>query len=85
MGYMLDLYALLKFECSPDLKEALLNNYLFNLGEEVGNFIEGDLMQECVLQSRISCTRLRPALRAAVTVSWQYGNVGMPSLPSSST
>ncbi|KAJ7930323.1 hypothetical protein B0H13DRAFT_2264217 [Mycena leptocephala] len=46
MGYMLDLYALLEFECSPDLKEALLNNYLFNLGEEVGNFIEGDLMQE---------------------------------------
>ncbi|KAJ7836008.1 hypothetical protein B0H13DRAFT_1913305 [Mycena leptocephala] len=46
MGYMLDLYALLEFEWSPDLKEALLNNYLFNLGEEVGNFIEGDLMQE---------------------------------------
>jgi hypothetical protein len=42
MGY----YALLEFECSPDLKEVLLNNYLFNLREEVGNFIEGDLMQE---------------------------------------
>ncbi|KAJ7876604.1 hypothetical protein B0H13DRAFT_2548460, partial [Mycena leptocephala] len=46
MGYMLDLYALLEFECSPDLKEALLNNYLFNLQAEIGKFIEGDLMQE---------------------------------------
>jgi hypothetical protein len=46
MRYMLDLYALLEFECSPDLKEALLNNYLFNLRGELGNFVEGDLMQE---------------------------------------
>ncbi|KAJ7886975.1 hypothetical protein B0H13DRAFT_1451991, partial [Mycena leptocephala] len=46
MGYMLDLYALLEFECSPDLKEALLNNYLSNLQAEIGKFIEGDLMQE---------------------------------------
>ncbi|KAJ7622877.1 hypothetical protein B0H17DRAFT_1219140 [Mycena rosella] len=42
----LDLYALLEFECSPDLKEALLNNYLFNLRGEIGTFVEGDLMQE---------------------------------------
>ncbi|KAJ7504709.1 hypothetical protein B0H11DRAFT_1619969, partial [Mycena galericulata] len=46
MGYMLDLYALLEFECSPELKEALLNNWLFNLAAEIGTFIEGDLMQE---------------------------------------
>ncbi|KAF8144094.1 hypothetical protein K438DRAFT_1910977 [Mycena galopus ATCC 62051] len=39
MGYMLDLHALLEFECSPDLKDALLNN-------EFGKFVEGDLMQE---------------------------------------
>ncbi|KAJ7696824.1 hypothetical protein B0H17DRAFT_1130828 [Mycena rosella] len=46
MCYMLDLYALLEFECSPDLKEVLLNNYLFNLRREIGKFVEGDLMQE---------------------------------------
>ncbi|KAF7334057.1 hypothetical protein MVEN_02311300 [Mycena venus] len=46
MRYMLDLYALLEFECSPELKEALLNNWLINLCGELGKFIEGDLMQE---------------------------------------
>ncbi|KAJ7909546.1 hypothetical protein B0H13DRAFT_1529859, partial [Mycena leptocephala] len=46
MGYMLDLYALLKFECSPELKEALLNNWLMNLLGEIGRCIEADLMQE---------------------------------------
>ncbi|KAJ7898724.1 hypothetical protein B0H13DRAFT_2337376 [Mycena leptocephala] len=46
MRYMLDLYALLEFECSPDLKEVLLNNWLLTLREEIGNFVEGDLMQE---------------------------------------
>ncbi|KAJ7723584.1 hypothetical protein B0H16DRAFT_1666140 [Mycena metata] len=46
MRYMLDLYALLQFECSPKLKEALLNNWLINLRGIIGAFIEGDLMQE---------------------------------------
>ncbi|KAJ7870106.1 hypothetical protein B0H14DRAFT_3440329 [Mycena olivaceomarginata] len=46
MGYMLDLYALLEFECSPELKETLLDNWLFNLPGEAGKFVEGDLMQE---------------------------------------
>jgi hypothetical protein len=46
MGYMLNLYALLEFECSPELKETLLDNWLFNLRGEAGKFIEGDLMQE---------------------------------------
>ncbi|KAF8127310.1 hypothetical protein K438DRAFT_1436277, partial [Mycena galopus ATCC 62051] len=41
MGYMLDLYAVLEFECLPDLKETLLNNWLFNLKGEIGKFIEG--------------------------------------------
>jgi hypothetical protein len=40
---MLDLYALLEFECSPDLKEALLNNWLMRL---LRTWLEGDLMQE---------------------------------------
>ncbi|KAJ7675501.1 hypothetical protein B0H17DRAFT_1140257 [Mycena rosella] len=44
--YMLDLYALLEFECSPELKEALLNNWLMTLRGEIGTFIEGDIMQE---------------------------------------
>ncbi|KAK7006681.1 hypothetical protein R3P38DRAFT_2555300 [Favolaschia claudopus] len=46
MRYMLDLYALLEFECSPALKNTLLNNYLLNLRGEVGTFVEGDLVQE---------------------------------------
>ncbi|KAJ7886538.1 hypothetical protein B0H14DRAFT_3729305 [Mycena olivaceomarginata] len=46
LRYMLDLYALLEFECSPELKEALLNNWLINLTGELGKFLEGDLMQE---------------------------------------
>ncbi|KAJ6530369.1 hypothetical protein DFH09DRAFT_867569, partial [Mycena vulgaris] len=49
MRYMLDLYALLEFECSPELKEALLNNWLINLCGELGKFIEGDLMQTKIL------------------------------------
>ncbi|KAJ7703927.1 hypothetical protein B0H17DRAFT_1193860 [Mycena rosella] len=46
MKYMLDLYALLEFECSPELKEALLNNWLMTLCGEIGTFVEGDIMQE---------------------------------------
>ncbi|KAJ6478884.1 hypothetical protein C8R45DRAFT_1076622 [Mycena sanguinolenta] len=46
MAYMLDLYALLEFECSPELKETLLDNWLLYLKEELGKCIEGDLMQE---------------------------------------
>ncbi|KAJ7142580.1 hypothetical protein C8R44DRAFT_865908 [Mycena epipterygia] len=46
MAYMLDLYALLQFECSPELKNALLNNWLINLRGIIGSWIEGDLMQE---------------------------------------
>ncbi|KAJ7214350.1 hypothetical protein GGX14DRAFT_334882, partial [Mycena pura] len=41
MRYMLDLYALLQYECSPALKLTLLNNYLFNLRDEIGNFRRG--------------------------------------------
>jgi hypothetical protein len=46
MKYMLDLYDLLEFECSPELKEVLLNNWLLNLCAEIGKFVEDDLMQE---------------------------------------
>ncbi|KAJ7711627.1 hypothetical protein B0H16DRAFT_1261521, partial [Mycena metata] len=30
VGYLLDLYAFLRYECSPDLKDGILNNFLFN-------------------------------------------------------
>ncbi|KAJ7692191.1 hypothetical protein B0H17DRAFT_1200535 [Mycena rosella] len=53
MGYMLDLYTLLQFECSPDLKDALLNNWLIKLSKEMGKFIEGDLMQEHYLEDMV--------------------------------
>ncbi|KAJ7926378.1 hypothetical protein B0H13DRAFT_1862410 [Mycena leptocephala] len=33
-------------KCSPELKQALLNNWLLNLKGEIGKFLEGDLMQE---------------------------------------
>ncbi|KAJ7933176.1 hypothetical protein B0H13DRAFT_1856463 [Mycena leptocephala] len=46
MGYMLDLYALMEFESSPDIKDALLNNWLINIRGIIGKFIEADLMQE---------------------------------------
>jgi hypothetical protein len=45
MWYMLDLYALLEFECSPELKEALLNDWPINLCRELSKFLEGNLMQ----------------------------------------
>ncbi|KAJ7711812.1 hypothetical protein B0H16DRAFT_1232979, partial [Mycena metata] len=38
VGYLLDLYALLRYECSPDLKDGILNNFLFNLNDGPGNF-----------------------------------------------
>ncbi|KAJ7608563.1 hypothetical protein FB45DRAFT_877167 [Roridomyces roridus] len=46
MRYMLDLYTLLEYEASPELKEAILNNWLLNTRGEPGKFVEGDLMQE---------------------------------------
>ncbi|KAK6987804.1 hypothetical protein R3P38DRAFT_2574293 [Favolaschia claudopus] len=46
MAYLLDLYTLLEFECSPDLKEAILNNFILNLRGEDGHGVEGDVVQE---------------------------------------
>ncbi|KAJ7025244.1 hypothetical protein C8F04DRAFT_921804, partial [Mycena alexandri] len=46
VGYMLDLYVLLQFECSPDLKDGLLDNLLFNLEGGAGDFVEADITQE---------------------------------------
>ncbi|KAJ7017190.1 hypothetical protein C8F04DRAFT_979773 [Mycena alexandri] len=46
VGYMLDLYSLLQFESSPDLRDGLLDNLLFNLEGGAGDFVEGDITQE---------------------------------------
>ncbi|KAK7025735.1 hypothetical protein R3P38DRAFT_3193261 [Favolaschia claudopus] len=46
MAYLLDLYALLGFESSPELKEAILNNLILNLRGEPGHGVEGDVVQE---------------------------------------
>jgi hypothetical protein len=45
-GYLLEMYCLLKYEASEDLKNAILNNWLVNLSGDPGKWIEGDLLQE---------------------------------------
>jgi hypothetical protein len=44
--YLLDIYCLVRYEATEDLKNALFNNWLVNLTGELGKWIEGDLMQE---------------------------------------
>ncbi|KAJ7770955.1 hypothetical protein B0H14DRAFT_3096055 [Mycena olivaceomarginata] len=44
--YLLDLHALLTYECSPDLKEAMLNNWFMFLSEDIRIAVEGDITQE---------------------------------------
>jgi hypothetical protein len=44
--YLLDVYCLLRYESSPALKDALLNNLLVNLKGLAGAFHEADLLQE---------------------------------------
>ncbi|KAJ7819133.1 hypothetical protein B0H14DRAFT_3473322 [Mycena olivaceomarginata] len=39
--YLLDLHALLTYECSPDLKEAMLNNWFMFLAEDIRIAVEG--------------------------------------------
>jgi hypothetical protein len=45
-NYMLDLYCLLRYESSPSLHEALLNNWLVNMTGKPGQWYEADLLQE---------------------------------------
>ncbi|KAJ7811696.1 hypothetical protein B0H14DRAFT_3479507 [Mycena olivaceomarginata] len=44
--YLLDLHVLLTYECSPDLKEAMLNNWFMFLSEDIRIAIEGNITQE---------------------------------------
>lgn len=44
--YLLELYCNFKWEFSPELRQAILNNWLVNLHGKDGEWIEMDLMQE---------------------------------------
>ena len=46
MAYLLEVYCLLRYEASPDLRDAILNNWLVNITGELGKWIEADLLQE---------------------------------------
>ena len=46
MAYLLEVYCLLRYEASQDLRDAILNNWLVNITGELGKWIEADLLQE---------------------------------------
>ncbi|KAK1217605.1 hypothetical protein PQX77_019735 [Marasmius sp. AFHP31] len=46
MKYLLEMYIFMEYEASPQLKEAILNNWLVNLKGLEGHWFEGDLFQE---------------------------------------
>ena len=46
MTYLLEVYCLLRYEASEDLRDGILNNWLVNITGELGKWIEGDLLQE---------------------------------------
>ncbi|KAJ6532184.1 hypothetical protein DFH09DRAFT_933468 [Mycena vulgaris] len=46
MAYLLEVYCLLRYEASSDLRNAILNNWLVAVREELGNWLPGDLQQE---------------------------------------
>ncbi len=46
MSYFLETYCLLKYEASPELRAAILDNWLLNMSGLPGKCKEGDLMQE---------------------------------------
>ncbi|KIJ89643.1 hypothetical protein K443DRAFT_154869, partial [Laccaria amethystina LaAM-08-1] len=44
--YLLEVYCLLRYEASQDLRDGILNNWLVNVTGELGRWIEADLLQE---------------------------------------
>lgn len=46
MAYLLEIYCLLQYKASQDLRDAILNNWLVNITGKVGKWIEADLLQE---------------------------------------
>ncbi|KAJ7796096.1 hypothetical protein B0H14DRAFT_2390994 [Mycena olivaceomarginata] len=46
VNYLLEVYCLLRYEASKDLKNAILNNWLLNINGELGRWLPGDQHQE---------------------------------------
>lgn len=46
MTYLLEVYCLLRYDASQDLRDSILNNWLVNVTGELGKWIGGDLLQE---------------------------------------
>lgn len=46
MSYLLEVYCMLRYEASKDLRNAILNNWLLNIKGELGKWIPADLHQE---------------------------------------
>ncbi|KAJ7756790.1 hypothetical protein DFH07DRAFT_742456 [Mycena maculata] len=46
MAYLLEVYCMLRYEASNDLRNAILNNWLLNIKGELGKWIPADLHQE---------------------------------------
>ncbi|KAK6992363.1 hypothetical protein R3P38DRAFT_2740578, partial [Favolaschia claudopus] len=46
VNYLLEVYCMLRYEASKDLRNAILNNWLLNIKGELGHWIPGDLHQE---------------------------------------
>ncbi|KAJ7835863.1 hypothetical protein B0H13DRAFT_1523060, partial [Mycena leptocephala] len=46
MAYLLEVYCMLRYEASKDLRNAILNNWLLNIMGELGKWIPADLHQE---------------------------------------
>ncbi|KAJ7210267.1 hypothetical protein B0H12DRAFT_957751, partial [Mycena haematopus] len=46
MKYLLEVYCLLRYESSPGLSDAILDNWLVRVKKELGKYLPGDLHQE---------------------------------------
>ncbi|KAJ7687510.1 hypothetical protein B0H17DRAFT_1300716 [Mycena rosella] len=46
VNYLLEVYCMLRYEASKDLKNAILNNWLLNIKGELGKWLPADLHQE---------------------------------------
>ena len=46
MNYLLEVYCLLRYKASQDLRDAILNNWLVNITGELRKWIEANLLQE---------------------------------------
>ncbi|KAJ7929834.1 hypothetical protein B0H13DRAFT_1563973, partial [Mycena leptocephala] len=68
MGYMLDLYALLKFECSLDLKEALLkwnNRWLQEVSGQTGADFDDQFYRKTISPDVLHFLKIKENVEAA--------------------